>query len=449
LAKRREELVQQQLIGMACDYDPENGFNNVLKASIECVYRWFPEKGKRVAVLSYQESGHDLYQCLRENLPEHDVYSMNIQAMVQFTSRLNGPEQTEFDHSVDLVVLAIPEMLMGDAVRFVKYHLPNSPLIALPFLRGRMPGVINLNIDDKAFVRPKVAVVFPGAGAGRMMPQFAYLMEYLHQRKQYDFTDTNMNLRIIEQRLKTSLSRAALSFKGDLLSQEILDDYFTEQLKVNPRNYSYSYIHDIVSSHVFSRNKHVSCVYLIRDPRDIINSMYHRMVQDSIQEEFQEFMALNKEDALLAIVEGFDYVRKDYVLKWPSLKKMCEDFVHAQEAENIYAVRYEDIRYQPMNTYKSLMGWLELDHFPLYPLHDEIFEEAIKRGTFAAQTQGERSEGEANDKLFRGSNGLLTSVRKGVAGDWKTHFSPKVVKRVKETVSDELIRLGYEESNDW
>ncbi|MFT4551811.1 MAG: hypothetical protein ACI9S8_000432 [Chlamydiales bacterium] len=433
----------QEVIGLACVYDPKTGTNNSLTSSVECIQSWFSEKGKKIAVLSFQNSGKELYLGLKQNFPERDIFFMNVQVLAQFYRRMNGPEMTQFDHSVDLVILAIPEILIVKAVRFVKDHMPSAPFIAVPHLRGRMPGFIKINVDDTALARPKVAVVFPGAGAGRVGPSFSFLMNFFCNHHQFCFTDTNFNLRMIEKRLQTTVSNAGYSFKGGWLSQKVLDEHYARQLSINPKKYHYSFIHDVVSTHVFSENKEVSFVYLIRDPRDIVNSTYHRMVNDHIVEESEEFLSLDKEDALLAILEGFDYVRKDYVLKWPSLKKMCQDFVRAQEAENIYVLRYEDVRHDPMTAYKALMKWMQLDLFPLCPLNDSIFEEAIYQGTFEAQLGGKRAEGEDCDKIFRYEDGAISSARKGVVGDWKNHFSLKVVQKINEMVSEELVQLGY------
>ena len=39
--------------------------------------------------------------------------------------------------------------------------------------------------------------------------------------------------------------------------------------------------------------------------------------------------------------------------------------------------------------------------------------------------------------------------RKGVAGDWRNHFTDKIKREFRERHGDLLIKLQYEESTDW
>lgn len=53
---------------------------------------------------------------------------------------------------------------------------------------------------------------------------------------------------------------------------------------------------------------------------------------------------------------------------------------------------------------------------------------------------GGRKQGEEDQK---------SHFRKGVAGDWKNHFTPHVKSIFKEKYGPDLIRLGYESNQDW
>ena len=45
--------------------------------------------------------------------------------------------------------------------------------------------------------------------------------------------------------------------------------------------------------------------------------------------------------------------------------------------------------------------------------------------------------------------GNLTPLRKGISGDWKNNFSPKVCEIAKEMAGDALVELGYENDKNW
>ncbi|HYZ05733.1 MAG TPA: sulfotransferase domain-containing protein, partial [Rubrobacter sp.] len=56
------------------------------------------------------------------------------------------------------------------------------------------------------------------------------------------------------------------------------------------------------------------------------------------------------------------------------------------------------------------------------------------------QLSGGRTQGEEASSSF---------YRKGIAGDWKNHFTEKDRRVFKEEAGELLIQLGYEEDLDW
>ncbi|MDP6875494.1 MAG: sulfotransferase domain-containing protein [Alphaproteobacteria bacterium] len=48
-----------------------------------------------------------------------------------------------------------------------------------------------------------------------------------------------------------------------------------------------------------------------------------------------------------------------------------------------------------------------------------------------------------------GSASVNTSMRKGIKGDWKNHFTPRVANRFKEIAGETLIKIGYESDMNW
>jgi len=63
----------------------------------------------------------------------------------------------------------------------------------------------------------------------------------------------------------------------------------------------------------------------------------------------------------------------------------------------------------------------------------------IQRNAFEKLTRG-RQPGQEN---------MRHHYRKGVAGDWRTYFSPELKTRFKDRYGDLLIRLGYEKDGNW
>ena len=59
---------------------------------------------------------------------------------------------------------------------------------------------------------------------------------------------------------------------------------------------------------------------------------------------------------------------------------------------------------------------------------------------FSFERQAGRQPGEENKRSF---------LRKGVVGDWRSHFSPEAREAFNRYAGDELILLGYERDRAW
>ena len=109
------------------------------------------------------------------------------------------------------------------------------------------------------------------------------------------------------------------------------------------------------------------------------------------------------------------------------------------------------IRYRPREAYRGLLQRLEMDRDNLVNLSDEMLDSVIHLGSFEHQSGGRIAEGrEDAEGIFRdGGPVVARGLRKGIKGDWKNHFTPAVVSRVKEVAGEGLIELGYERDLDW
>ncbi len=67
------------------------------------------------------------------------------------------------------------------------------------------------------------------------------------------------------------------------------------------------------------------------------------------------------------------------------------------------------------------------------------FAEIVQANRFEQVTGGRR----------RGREDLAAHERKGIAGDWRNHFTPRVVRAFKDRYSRLLIDTGYERNRDW
>ncbi|MGH8509311.1 MAG: sulfotransferase domain-containing protein [Gammaproteobacteria bacterium] len=48
-----------------------------------------------------------------------------------------------------------------------------------------------------------------------------------------------------------------------------------------------------------------------------------------------------------------------------------------------------------------------------------------------------------------GQEDNFAHYRKGIAGDWRTYFTPRITRRFKELYGDLLMMGGYERNENW
>lgn len=103
----------------------------------------------------------------------------------------------------------------------------------------------------------------------------------------------------------------------------------------------------------------------------------------------------------------------------------------ASEHYSLFTLRYEDLLSQPHEQINRLLDYLDLDRNPA------IVSDMVARASFEHTTG--RKRGQADNRKF---------YRKGIAGDWRNHFSPADAELFAEQAGALLVELGYETSCD-
>jgi hypothetical protein len=129
-----------------------------------------------------------------------------------------------------------------------------------------------------------------------------------------------------------------------------------------------------------------------------------------------------------------DYGKKpfnfgDAVQAW---KRDMEAHLAGAERHPVFACGYEALLADGAETSKALFRFLGLRH------DGSLIADLLERSSFRFYAGRER--GQEDRKRF---------YRKGVAGDWKNHFSPEDKALFKEIGGEMLVRLGYEQDLSW
>jgi hypothetical protein len=98
----------------------------------------------------------------------------------------------------------------------------------------------------------------------------------------------------------------------------------------------------------------------------------------------------------------------------------------------LFTCSYEDLLGDGARVVKDLLGFLGL------PAGDDVVSDLLERSSF--RFYAGRDPGQEDRKRF---------YRKGVAGDWKNHFTDEQKDVFKQLAGDMLIALGYEKDLSW
>jgi lipopolysaccharide transport system ATP-binding protein len=165
---------------------------------------------------------------------------------------------------------------------------------------------------------------------------------------------------------------------------------------------------------------------IIRDLRDTLISSYfsfkisHPVMEAGFVRLRSVLNSVDFDDGLLYLMDDFLTYSARIQLSW-------------QEAGE-KLIRYEDLLEHDLEILEPLL----IDECQL-PVSREKFREAVIANRFENLTKGRKP----------GKEELTAHERKGIAGDWKNHFSEKVKRAFKSRFGGLLVATGYEKDLNW
>jgi hypothetical protein len=179
----------------------------------------------------------------------------------------------------------------------------------------------------------------------------------------------------------------------------------------------------------------IKTVLLFRDPRDqAVSRMFH--IRRSTTNRFHAAYSQLDHDALLmACIQGREADR------FPGIRYMVgltQGWINS--GYPIQVVRYEDMLADPVGKMSAAAHWIGI------PAGDGLIKAIVQKHDFQQLTIG-RNIFQRGRKPGEGDPG--SHFRRGVAGDWRNHFTPGHIEACKEICGSLLVEWGYEENQDW
>ena len=169
----------------------------------------------------------------------------------------------------------------------------------------------------------------------------------------------------------------------------------------------------------------VRCVFVMRDPRDLIVSnyfsrKYSHALNPRIQPLRERLLACDDEEQGLDIVLA--WLEDDGIFDVLDSWMMCDD-------SRVLVLRYEDLvdGRRGSEAVARMFAHLQI------ALPAELFASLMDDYRFERLSGGRRP----------GQEDIHGHLRKGIGGDWKNHFGPALERRFNERYEGLLGRLGY------
>jgi hypothetical protein len=164
-------------------------------------------------------------------------------------------------------------------------------------------------------------------------------------------------------------------------------------------------------------------VVLYRDLRDVAVSHYFYVRRTPWHPEYARYAPLSVEEGLMIFAETLlpDFVA--WVRSW-----------HESEVEGgRLIIRYEDLVADTERIFGRVAAHFGLDHAP------ETIRTVVEAHRFDRMSGGRR----------QGIQDAGSFFRKGIAGDWRNHFTEPVKAAFKEHGGDFWVAYGYERDSNW
>ena len=438
-----------QAVAVGCAYNTDTPFSVDVADKVWSVIMANSQPSDAICLLDFDGHGARFEVLSKSRATERSVSYVNGNRDL-YRRRWNSVEKIFCDHDFKYVVILSHPSNYEYIARYVADHFVGAPVPVLPFVSagGDGPALVDVSLAPRM---PIVVLSFPGCGSQRLMPVFRELMT-LYAIEQIHYVSPNSNCRYIRNRADLAEMKHHAGADDERFIQADINLDYIERIVANMDDHTWIDFHTLLSSHFLGHLPDVKVVHLYRDPRDLLTTACLRWINDSVDGRAAG-QTIDKEAGFHRVLKGTDYLhpQHDYFHRGMPFEEIVDSFRSIQNYDNMYGIRFEDIRYNPRETYRDLLAWLGFDRINLTPLSDADLDRIIELGTFSHQSNGRYVEGNADaTSIYNdGSPTATTSMRKGVKGDWKNHFAPDITDIVKRIAGQGLIDMGYERDLSW
>ncbi|NES73452.1 MAG: sulfotransferase domain-containing protein [Okeania sp. SIO2D1] len=195
---------------------------------------------------------------------------------------------------------------------------------------------------------------------------------------------------------------------------------------LNSKHSLHSTMNYITNWYNFQVQKHnYKKFIIIRDLRDALVSAYfsfkisHVPLTENLCRWRENLNSLDKEQGLLYLMNESSF---------PNFANIQSSWLGTEAL----LIKYEDLVADEYGVFEQIMNHCQID------IKRQRLHEIIESNSFKAMTGRQQGQENINDHQ-----------RKGVAGDWRNHFSDHIKEEFKQRFGDLVIKGGYEKNMNW
>jgi sulfotransferase 6B1 len=195
---------------------------------------------------------------------------------------------------------------------------------------------------------------------------------------------------------------------------------------MGPGDIRYGYIHAKEPYLALLTQPNRATIFIYRDPRDmLVSHVFYAtdMYPGHGMHKYYTETLTTMEERLNAAIAGV--IEPGYELA--SVKQRYESYQDWLTQPQVLSLKFEDLILDRQNTLGRILDYLSTFNLKLSTSQASAI--AVLANHIAPRKSG--------------------TFRKGQPGNWRDHFTPANKALFNEVAGDLLLRLGYEESNDW
>jgi Sulfotransferase domain len=219
---------------------------------------------------------------------------------------------------------------------------------------------------------------------------------------------------------------AIVTYEGNSGRQRQAAEILVDLQRLKAGDLAYGHIHALPEAVRFLCRPGYAAYFILRDPRDVVVSHVHYVTEMEPNHIHHRYYCqeLHTFDERLAVsILG----RPDDSIPFPNVQARFEPYLGWLDHPEVLVLHFEDFIQRQQLTLGRVLDHAVQRGFPLQASRPEAIQ------TLADSIDPQRSP----------------TFRSGKVGGWRDQFSAENKRLFKQVAGDLLLRLGYEQDNDW